>query len=120
MVAPSLPAGLPRPAPAAVLGLASALVDATRRKVRGRTCSTTSSRTRRSRCSAASPYALARWPTSQEGGYAVAVFAVFLLANALNFLMIAGHTRSLRGGSLLEMLRTVFVPVLPWRSPPPR
>ena len=28
--------------------------------------------------------------------------------------MIAGHTRILRGGSLPQMFRTVFVPVLPW------
>src|SRR5262249_38168864 len=50
----------------------------------------------------------------QSGGYAVAVFGVFIAANALNFLMIAGHTRLLRGGSLIDMLRTVFIPVLPW------
>ena len=49
-----------------------------------------------------------------EGAYAVAVFAVFLAANLLNFLMIAGHTRILRGGSLPEMFRDAFVPVLPW------
>ena len=50
----------------------------------------------------------------EQGGYAVAVFVVFLAANLLNFLMIAGHTRILRGGSLWEMFRGVFVPVLPW------
>jgi putative nucleotidyltransferase with HDIG domain len=42
------------------------------------------------------------------------VFGVFIAANALNFLMIAGHTRLLRGGSLPDMVRTVFIPVLPW------
>ena len=51
---------------------------------------------------------------SEQGAYAVAVFGVFLAANVLNFLMIAGHTRMLRGGSLPEMFRTVFIPVLPW------
>jgi hypothetical protein len=50
----------------------------------------------------------------EQGGYALAVFAVFLVANALNFLMIAGHTRLLRGGSLAQLFRTVYVPVLPW------
>ena len=50
----------------------------------------------------------------EHGGYAVAVFVVFLGANLLNFLMIAGHTRILRGGSLVEMFRDAFVPVLPW------
>src|SRR5436853_92472 len=49
-----------------------------------------------------------------EAGYAVAVFVVFLAANALNFLMIAGHARLLRGGSLAQMFRQVYVPVLPW------
>src|SRR5215213_2889595 len=34
------------------------------------------------------------------GGYAVAVFVVFIAANALNFAMIAGHNVLLRGGSL--------------------
>jgi putative nucleotidyltransferase with HDIG domain len=44
----------------------------------------------------------------------VAVFLVFLGTNLINFLMIAGHTRILRGGSLVEMFKGVFVPVLPW------
>jgi putative nucleotidyltransferase with HDIG domain len=52
---------------------------------------------------------------ADEGGYAAAVFVVFMLTNALNFLMIAGHTVLLRGGSLAEMFRTVYVPVLPWQ-----
>jgi putative nucleotidyltransferase with HDIG domain len=102
------------PAPAAALGLASALVDALRRRVRG-------------------TYLLNNLLTyvtfpllggvvlhalndadPEQGGYAVAVFGVFIGANALNFLLIAGHTRILRGGSLIDMLRTVFFPVLPW------
>lgn len=49
-----------------------------------------------------------------EGGLAVAVFVVFMLANVLNFTMIAGHTVFLRGGSLLDMFATVYRPVLPW------
>jgi putative nucleotidyltransferase with HDIG domain len=49
-----------------------------------------------------------------DGGYAIAVFGVFIAANALNFTMIAGHTVLLRGGSLSEMFRTVYLPVLPW------
>ncbi|MGH2969591.1 MAG: HD-GYP domain-containing protein, partial [Solirubrobacteraceae bacterium] len=49
-----------------------------------------------------------------EGGYALAVFGVFIAANALNFAMIAGHTVLLRGGSLPELFRTVYLPVLPW------
>jgi putative nucleotidyltransferase with HDIG domain len=48
------------------------------------------------------------------GGYAVAVFGVFIAANALNFAMIAGHNVLLRGGSLTNLFRTVYLPVLPW------
>jgi putative nucleotidyltransferase with HDIG domain len=50
----------------------------------------------------------------ERGGFALAVFAVFMLVNVLNFAMIAGHTVLLRGGSLWQMLRTVYWPVLPW------
>ena len=49
-----------------------------------------------------------------RGGFALAVFAVFMLTNVLNFVMIAGHTVWLRGGSLWRMFRGVYVPVLPW------
>jgi putative nucleotidyltransferase with HDIG domain len=49
-----------------------------------------------------------------RGEYALAVFAVFMGANVLNFGMIAGHTVWLRGGSLRELFRTVYLPVLPW------
>jgi putative nucleotidyltransferase with HDIG domain len=51
---------------------------------------------------------------ADEGGFALAVFAIFVLTNVLNFTMIAGNTVYLRGGSLPEMFRTVFMPVLPW------
>src|SRR5262249_36936423 len=50
----------------------------------------------------------------RRGGYAVAVFGVFMAANALTFVMIAGHPRILRGGSLTDMFGSVFLPVLPW------
>jgi putative nucleotidyltransferase with HDIG domain len=50
----------------------------------------------------------------QRGGVALTVFAVFMLVNVLNFVMIAGHTVLLRGGSLMQMFRTVYLPVLPW------
>jgi putative nucleotidyltransferase with HDIG domain len=53
-------------------------------------------------------------PTLGRGGYVLAVFAVFIGANILNFTMIAGHTVWLRGGSLKELFRTVYLPVLPW------
>jgi hypothetical protein len=51
---------------------------------------------------------------TEEGGLAIAVFGVFVAANVLNFAMIAGHTVLLRGGSLANLFRTVYLPVLPW------
>jgi hypothetical protein len=103
------------PAPAVLMGLASAALDAARSRPRG-------------------TYLLnnlvtyATFPLlgslallwadgaglGHEGGFAVAVFAVFMLTNVLNFAMIAGHTVFLRGGSLRQMFATVYRPVLPW------
>jgi hypothetical protein len=101
------------PAPAAALGLASASVDAVRRGVRG-TYLLNNLLTYMT-FPLLGGLVLHRLDSSdpKEGGYAVAVFAVFLAANVVNFLMIAGHTRLLRGGSLWQMFRQVFVPVLP-------
>ena len=107
-------AGADAPAPAAVLGLTSALVDSLRRRVRGTyLLNNLLTYTTFPLVGGVLLYTLDR-TDPEQGGYALAVFAVFLIANALNFLMIAGHTRLLRGGSLVEMLRTVFFPVLPW------
>jgi putative nucleotidyltransferase with HDIG domain len=102
------------PAPAAALGLASAIVDALRRRVRGTyLLNNLLTYVTFPLLGGAVLHALDN-SEPESGGYAVAVFGVFIAANALNFLMIAGHTRILRGGSLTEMLRTVFIPVLPW------
>jgi putative nucleotidyltransferase with HDIG domain len=102
------------PAPAALLGLASALVDALRRKVRGTyLLNNLLTYTTFPLLGGIALAALSR-EQFEHGGYAVAVFVVFLATNALNFVMIAGHTRVLRGGSLKDMFRTVFLPVLPW------
>ena len=57
---------------------------------------------------------LQRGNAVDEGVFAVAVFAVFMATNLLNFAMIAGHVVLLRGGSLRRMFRFVYVPVLPW------
>jgi hypothetical protein len=102
------------PAPAAFLGLASALVDGLRRHVRGTYL--LNNLLTYTTFPLLGGIALHALDSSQPDRdlYAVAVFGVFIVANALNFLMIAGHTRILRGGSLAEMLRTVFLPVLPW------
>ena len=102
------------PAPAAALGLMSALVDALRRRVRGTyLLNNLLTYTTFPLLGGVALHAIDN-SHPEEGGYAVAVFGVFVVANGLNFLMIAGHTRLLRGGSLVEMLRTVFLPVLPW------
>jgi putative nucleotidyltransferase with HDIG domain len=50
----------------------------------------------------------------ERGAFGLAVFVVFILVNVLNFVMIAGHTVALRGGSLAHMFRTVYWPVFPW------
>src|SRR3954451_5911975 len=102
------------PAPAAVLGLASALGGALRRRARGAyLLNNLLTYTTYPLLGGIALSAVHR-AEPEPGGYAVAVFGVFLAANVLNFLMIAGHTRLLRGGSLPQMFRTVFVPVLPW------
>ena len=97
-----------------LLGFTSALVDALRRRVRGTyLLNNLLTYTTFPLVGGATLLALNR-TDPEPGTYAVAVFGVFVITNALNFLMIAGHTRLLRGGSLPEMVRTVFIPVLPW------
>jgi putative nucleotidyltransferase with HDIG domain len=103
------------PAPAVALGLACASVDAFRGRTRGSYL-----------LSNLATYAffpllggvLLQW--LQDAGiadratFALAVVAVFMAANVLNFVLIAGHTVLLRGGSLRTLFRTVYLPVLPW------
>jgi putative nucleotidyltransferase with HDIG domain len=99
------------PAPAVALGVASAAIDALRHRPRG------SYLLNNLVTYATFPLlgALAlQWLRGSDGEFAVAVLAVFIAANVLNFVMIAGHTVLLRGGSLLTMFRTVYLPVLPW------
>ena len=103
------------PAPAVAMGLACASVDAIRGRIRGSFL-----------LSNLATYAffpllgslilmsLKDLGLDNEGGYALAVFAVFVGANVLNFVLIAGHTVYLRGGSLTELFKTVYLPVLPW------
>jgi putative nucleotidyltransferase with HDIG domain len=103
------------PAPAVALGLACASVDALRGRIRGSYL-----------VSNLATYAcfpllggvvldsLESWGTVHRGEFALAVVVVFMAANVLNFVMIAGHTVLLRGGSLLRLLQTVYRPVLPW------
>jgi putative nucleotidyltransferase with HDIG domain len=99
------------PAPAVALGVASAAIDAIRHRPRG------SYLLNNLVTYATFPLMGAvalQWLRGGEGAFAVAVLAVFIAANVLNFVMIAGHTVLLRGGSLLTMFRTVYLPVLPW------
>jgi hypothetical protein len=103
------------PAPAGAMGLACAAVDAVRGRTRGLYL-----------LNNLATYAffpvvgalvldgLADLGMADEGGAALAVFAVFVLSNLLNFGMIAGNTAYLRGGSLTDMFRTVYLPVFPW------
>src|SRR4051794_17533539 len=96
------------PAPAALLGLASALVDAARRKVRGTYLLNNLLTYTTFPLLGGIALGALHQDSIDEGAYAVAVFGVFLATNFLNFLMIAGHTRILRGGSLPGMFRGVF------------
>jgi putative nucleotidyltransferase with HDIG domain len=103
------------PAPAGAMGIAAASVDAIRGRTRGLYL-----------LNNLATYAffpvvgalvldgLAELGMADEGAAALAVFAVFVLVNVLNFTMIAGNTVYLRGGSLPEMFRTVYMPVFPW------
>ena len=103
------------PAPATAMGLACALVDAVRGRIRGPLL-----------LSNLATYAffpllggtilkvLHEGGLGDRGGYAIAVFAVFVGANILNFLLIAGHTVYSNGGSLRHLFRAVYVPVFPW------
>jgi putative nucleotidyltransferase with HDIG domain len=103
------------PAPAVALGLAAACVDAIRGRTRGSYL-----------LSNLATYAffpllgglLLHWMRDSgmaDGGtFALVVVAVFMVANVLNFVLIAGHSVLLRGGSLAQLFRTVYVPVLPW------
>jgi putative nucleotidyltransferase with HDIG domain len=103
------------PSPACAMGLASASVDAIRGRTRGLYL-----------LNNLATYAffplvggllltgMEHVGVTEEGGLAIAVFGVFMAMNVLNFTMIAGHTRLLRGGSLAQMFRTVYLPVLPW------
>jgi putative nucleotidyltransferase with HDIG domain len=103
------------PAPAVALGLAAACVDAVRGRTRGSYL-----------LSNLATYAffpllggiLLQWVgdsgIADGGSFALVVVAVFMAANVLNFVLIAGHAVLLRGGSLRELFRTVYIPVLPW------
>ena len=45
--------------------------------------------------------------------FALVVFGVFLVANALNFVLAAIHKRIVQGHGLLSQTRTLFIPMLP-------
>jgi putative nucleotidyltransferase with HDIG domain len=103
------------PAPAVALGLAAACVDAVRGRAR-----------RSYLLSNLATYAsfpllggiVLEWMRDRDiadkASFSLAVLAVFMAANVLNFVLIAGHSVLLRGGSLRELFRTVYLPVLPW------
>lgn len=105
------------PAPAVALALASAAVDALRTRPHPRgtyLLNNLATHATFPLLGGILLYALHEPAVLGRGEYALAVFAVFMGANVLNFAMIAGHTVWLRGGSLRELFRTVYAPVLPW------
>ncbi|HEX6696788.1 MAG TPA: HD domain-containing phosphohydrolase, partial [Solirubrobacteraceae bacterium] len=103
------------PAPAGAMGIACASVDAVRGRTRGiYLLNNLATYAFFPVVGALVLEALADLGMANDGGAAIAVFAVFVGANLLNFAMIAGNTVYLRGGSLREMFLTVFMPVFPW------
>jgi putative nucleotidyltransferase with HDIG domain len=103
------------PSPAGAMGVACASVDAIRGRTRGSyLLSNLATYAFFPVIGALALEGLADLGMADDGGAAIAVFAVFVGANLLNFFMIAGHTVYLRGGSLREMFLTVYMPVFPW------
>ena len=103
------------PAPAGAMGIACAAADAIRGRTRGLYLLNNLATYAFFPIFGALVYkALSDLGMADEGGAAVSVFVVFVIANVLNFTMIAGNTVYLRGGSLPEMFRTVYMPVFPW------
>ena len=103
------------PAPAVALGLAAAGVDALRSRTRG--SELLSNVVTYATFPLVGALALGWLEGTRFGegaSFAVAVLVVFVVANVLNFVMIAGHTVLIRGGSLVAMFRSVYLPVLPW------
>lgn len=49
----------------------------------------------------------------QDVSFALGVFGVFAVTNALNFIMIAGTRCITRGASMRQLVRSLFVPMLP-------
>jgi len=102
------------PAPATALALASAAVDAVRSRTRGPELLSNVVTYATFPLAGALTLQWLEGTLNDDASFAVAVLFVFIAANVLNFVMIAGHTVLLRGGSLLVMFRTVYLPVLPW------
>ena len=103
------------PAPAVAMGIACSVTDALRSRTRGILLLNNLATYATFPLLGALVLAWIQESGATPGaGYAVAVFGVFIAANALNFTMIAGHNVLLRGGSLANLFRTVYLPVLPW------
>ena len=105
------------PAPAVALGLASQAVDALRSRPRPRGTYLLNNLATYATFPLLGGLVLQHLHDAESverGGFALAVFVVFMLANVLNFTMIAGHTVLLRGGSLRSLFANVYRPVLPW------
>jgi len=103
------------PAPAVAMGIAAAAADAARSRPRGiYLLNNIVTYATFPLLGALALQWLRETDAADGGGFAIAVFVVFIAANLLNFAMIAGHTVLLRGGSLVAMFRSVYLPVLPW------
>jgi len=103
------------PAPAVAIALAATLVDALRTRARGTyLLNNLVTYATFPLLGGLALHLVQDLAVDRGASFPAAVFVVFMLANLLNFAMIAGHTVWLRGGSLVTLFRTVYVPVMPW------
>ncbi|HEY7933763.1 MAG TPA: HD domain-containing phosphohydrolase, partial [Solirubrobacteraceae bacterium] len=59
------------------------------------------------------PHTLANLKAIQSVSFALAMFALFIVTNVLNFTLIAAHNSVFEGRSVLQRARDIFIPLLP-------
>jgi putative nucleotidyltransferase with HDIG domain len=109
------------PAPAVIMGLVLVGYDALRRRLEpllalNNLCSTITflaSGSMAFRAIMGDPHASAHQAVTQSVGFALAIFALFLVTNALNFALVAVQYDIVDGRPFLGQTRELFIPLLP-------
>jgi putative nucleotidyltransferase with HDIG domain len=109
------------PAPAVIMGLVLVGYDALRRRLEpllalNNLCSTITFLAAGSiafRAIMGDPHASAHQAVTQSVGFALAIFALFLVTNALNFALVAVQYDIVDGRPFLGQTRELFIPLLP-------